>query len=67
MNIHLKATLYGAIECWANNQAEEDDWPDVWMGAETVSLMAEAAATVLDAVTEAQVYCIREGYLTQAE
>jgi len=67
MNINLKATLYNAIEKWMNDNCESDDWPKIYVGNKTSDLMAEAAASVLDAVEEFQVYGIKEGYISEAK
>jgi hypothetical protein len=66
MNINLKVTLYNAMEKWMNDNCESDDWPKMFVGNKTSDLMAEAAASVFDAVEEFQVFAMKEGYLEDA-
>ena len=67
MNINLKATLYNAMEKWMNDNCESDNWPAMYIGDKTSDLMAEAAASVFDAVEEFQIYGKKEGYIQDAK
>ena len=62
MNINLKATLHNAMEEWMNDNCNTDNWPNMYVGDKTSDLMAEAAASVFDAVEEIQVYGKEEGF-----
>ena len=66
MDIHLKAMLEDAIDAWVDQGVDTDDWPDAYLGADTIMLMADAAAAVFDAVVEVQGHAIAEGYLVEA-
>jgi len=67
MNTMLQAKLEEAIQKWADDNCESDEWPqDTWTGADTVLLMTEAARAVFDAVVKSQEYAIREGLLIQS-
>lgn len=58
-----KERLQEAIEQWINETQESDAPFDCWIGSDTVSLMADAAFAVIEAVEDGQVYLKREGML----
>ena|GEM_PF-5284730 len=60
MDIHLKANLYDAIAHWGEKNVDMKEWPDAYFGGDTFYLMADAAATVFDAVVEFQEYAAKE-------
>ena len=63
MNLQLKANLFNKIAEWANENCEEEIWPDALVGNNTDELMADAAASVFDAVVDIQDYLKAEGDL----
>jgi hypothetical protein len=67
--LKLLTSLTEAINDWSNKIAEEDDilWSEVGhVGDETDVHMANAAFAVLMAITEAQQYAVKEGYLKES-
>lgn len=64
MNIHLRASLADKLAEWVKENCESDIWIDTYLGAETANLMADAAATVLDAVVEIQEYGLAQGFFS---
>ena len=66
MDIHLKAKLQDAIEHWAGEGVDGNDWPAAYFGGETLCLMTGAAASVFDAVIEFQQYAVKEGFFDEA-
>ena len=65
MKARLFSTLEQVIEEWVNEQNVAGDWPGVWLGNETATLMATAAAAVLDACEESQATELADGNLAE--
>lgn len=63
MNARHYAELEAVIQQWADDACCESEWPDVIVGDFTVRHMAKAAAQVIDACAESQVYAKREGFV----
>ncbi len=63
MHVQLKAKLQQKIQEWMDENCEEEVWPQqLVVGEWTSALMACAAAAVIDGITEAQAYALREGF-----
>ena len=60
MKTKLYLALEQAIQKWADENCETNDWPIRYTGGQTTALMAKAAASVFDAVIEFQEYAERE-------
>ena len=57
MNLQLKVNLFNKIVEWSNENCEDVEiWPDAWFGNNTDKLMADAAASVFDAIIDIQDY-----------
>lgn len=61
MNFELKKELVAAIQKWTEEQCEEENWPGIVVGNDTVFHMASAAESVFDACLESQQYGIQNG------
>lgn len=60
MNARLFSELEVAIQKWMDKNCERADWIDAYVGNQTVTCMAKAAAAVLDACEESQQFVERE-------
>lgn len=65
MKARLFATLEQKLDEWVGEQSTSTDWPGVWLGRETATLMATAAAAVLDACEESQATALADGNLAE--
>lgn len=61
--LRVRTRLYEGIDEVVTNLVEGDTSGLPYFGNNTVSLMAEAAANVLEAVADAQDYLASEGYM----
>lgn len=60
MKASLKATLEKAIEQWAEEAAEQDEWPEAYFHPLITDRMAQAAELVFDAAVETSQYTEEE-------
>jgi hypothetical protein len=61
MDAKLYAGLVEKIQKWSDENCEEDWWPEIVIGNDTVEMMAKSAACVFDACVESQRFGKEEG------
>jgi len=65
MKARMFSTLEQALDAWVDEHSMDYDWSAGFFGKETVTLMATAAAAVLDACAESQATAVVEGNLSE--
>jgi len=59
---NLYASLHQHVQAWVTLYCEDENWPEVYIGNDTVSCMTDAAYSVFRGIFEAEQFCNREGF-----
>jgi hypothetical protein len=65
MQAKLYFDLQQKIQEWVDEHCEENEWPGIFVGNETIEHMTKAASSVFDACLEAEEYCRKNGCLEE--